>query len=384
MSHFLAVRILISLTLAAVCFASCNSPDSNQSSLAEAHRTPIVLDYAKRFQAWTYGRTVEIKVNAGNQSPDTITYTLIPRDTEGRKHLAAGHNIEVPIQKLVVTSTSHIPFLSLLGIPEALVGFPNTQYISSAGIRKRIDQGLVQNVGDASGLNFESLIALQPELVITYLSGADHSELQQLDQSGIPHVLNFDFMEETPLGRAEWIKFIGLLLGKTKQAESVFAVIENEYRTLQRHTRNLAIRPTVFSGILYGDTWFAPGANSFAAKLIEDAGGAYSWSDLKSSGSVELSLEAVMDRNASTDFWIGPGDYTTKADLLRADTRYVHFQAFRMDQIYNSHGRIGSTGGFEYFELAGARPDLVLGDLISIFHPESLPNHELYFYQKLD
>jgi iron complex transport system substrate-binding protein len=118
--------------------------------------------------------------------------------------------------------------------------------------------------------------------------------------------------------------------------------------------------------------------------MIEDAGGAYSWSDLNSSGSVELSLEAVMDRNAGTDFWIGPGDYTTKADLLQADPRYAHFQAFQMDQVYNSHGRIGSAGGFEYFELAGARPDLVLGDLISIFHPEYLPDHELYFYQKLD
>ena len=299
-------------------------------------------------------------------------------------HPAAGHIIEVPIQKLVVTSTSHIPYLSLLGTPEALVGFPNTQYISSTAFRKRIDQGLVQNVGDANGLDFESLIALQPELVMTYLSGGDRSELQQLDQSGIPHVLNFDFMEETPLGRAEWIKFIGLLLGKTKQADSVFGVIQNQYQTLQRSTRNLTPRPSVFSGILYGDTWFAPGANSFAAKLIEDAGGAYSWNDLKSSGSVELSLEAVMDRNARTDFWIGPGDYTTKAALIRADPRYAHFQAFQIDQVYNSHRRIGSTGGFEYFELAGARPDLVLGDLISIFHPESLPDHEMYFYQKLD
>ena len=384
MSHFLVVRILINFTLVAGFFTSCNAPDSKQFYSEEANRTPLVLDYAKRFQAWTYGGIIEIKVNAGSQSPDTITYILIPRGTEGHHHLAADHIIEVPVQKLVVTSTSHIPSLSLLGISETLVGFPNTEYISSPEIRKRTDQGLVQNVGDANGLNFESLIALQPELVMTYLSGADRSELQQLDQSGIPYVLNFDFMEEAPLGRTEWIKFIGLLVGKTKQADSVFDVIENKYQTLQRTTSNLTLKPTVFSGILYGDTWFAPGANSFAAKLIEDAGGAYSWSDLKSSGSVELSLEAVMDRNSITDFWIGPGDYTTKAALFQADPRNAHFQAFQKDQVYNSHGRIGSAGGFEYFELAGARPDLVLGDLISIFHPEFLPDHELYFYQKLD
>lgn len=384
MSHFSVVRILVNFTLVAGFFTSCNAPDSKQSYSGEAYRTPLVLDYAKRFQAWTHEGIIEIKVNAGSQFPDTTTYILIPRGTEGPRHLAANDIIEVPVQKLVVTSTSHIPALSLLGISENLVGFPNTEYISSTEIRKRTDRGLVQNVGDANGLNFESLIALQPELVITYLSGADRSELRQLDQSGIPYVLNFDFMEETPLGRAEWIKFIGLLVGKTIQADSVFDVIENKYQMLQRSTSNLTFRPTVFSGILYGDTWFAPGANSFAAKLIEDAGGAYSWSDMKSSGSVELSLEAVMDRNASTDFWIGPGDYTTKAALFQADPRYAHFQAFQRDQVYNSHGRIGSAGGFEYFELAGARPDLVLGDLISIFHPAFLPDHELYFYQKLD
>jgi iron complex transport system substrate-binding protein len=163
----------------------------------------------------------------------------------------------------------------------------------------------------------------------------------------------------------------------------VFREIEQKYQQLMTLTESAADKPPVFSGILYGDTWFAPGGNSFVARFIEDAGGYYTWGDQKIAGSVELSFEAVLDRNVKTNFWIGAGGFLSKHAIEDSDPRYANFHAFKTGDIYNYHGRIGATGGFEYLELGGARPDLVLADFMKILHPELLPNYQFYFFKKL-
>ena len=177
---------------------------------------------------------------------------------------------------------------------------------------------------------------------------------------------------------------MGLLVGKIYQADSVFKTIEKEYSRLALLAKDQIEKPSVFSGILYGDTWFAPGGNSFVASFIEDAGGQYTWIDQKTTGSVELSFEAVVDRNLNTDYWIGTGGFTNKQSLHTADSRYSHFTAFENDHVFNYHGRIGATGGFEYLELGGARPDLVLADFIKILHPELVPDYQSTFFKQLD
>ena len=349
MASTVIVQVLNFVVLMAVVLSSCNSPQTQQNQFEEASRIQMELGYAKRFKVWSIGEVTQIEVNSGGGSGDTLTYLLVPPGPSKPVHINTDQVIEIPVRKLVVTSTSHIPYLNLLEASEHLIGFPNTRYISSKVVRDRIDRGLLVDVGDATGLNFESLLALQPDLVVSYLSGVDRSEIDQLQQSGIPYVLNFDFMEETPLGRAEWIKFMGLLLGKLDLADSVFKEIESRYQELKRTSEAATYKPSVFSGILYGDTWFAPGARSFAARFIEDAGGSYSWNDLSAAGSVELSLEAVLDRNLHSEFWIGTGDYASKISLAQADPRYSHFKAFQEGRIYNSHKRIGGHRRFRIF-----------------------------------
>ncbi len=383
MKKFIRVFLPTGIFSLGIIVLSCNNADHRQNNSHENVRTPVPLSYAKGFEIWESNGTKEVKINSGVPYLDAMTFVLVPPGATGVRNIA-GPIIEVPVENIVVTSTSHLPFLDLLQVTDYLVGFPNTTYISSNQVRKRVDQGLVAEVGTVNGINFESLIALNPELVVTYLSGSDHSELDQLEQSGIPWILNLDFMEETPLGRAEWIKFMGLLTGEFDRADSVFRGIEKEYLRLLALTDTVTQKPTVFSGIMYGDTWYAPGAKSFAASFIQDAAGNYTWSDLNRSGSVELSLEAVLDRNIDTQFWIGAGEYSSFDHLAQSDPRYGHFQAFQTGKIFNYHRRIGATGGFEYLELGGARPDLVLADIIKILHPELLPHHQMYFYKKLD
>lgn len=311
-------------------------------------------------------------------------YALLEPGSKLPDNFQADAVIEKPITRLVVTSTSHIPFLDLLKVSHYLVGFPQTRFISSEAVRERVDQHMVWELGAAGGLNFEALIALQPQLVMTYQSGPDHRELENLSLTGIPTVLNSDFLEETPLGRAEWIKFVGHLVGKGELADSIFSGIEATYLQNKARLQDLADKPTVFSGSLYGDTWFAPGGESFVSQFIRDAGGAYTWDDLGQTGSLELSFESVLERNIDSEYWIGLGGFTSLQELKKADPRYSVFEAFQKGNVYNYHGKIGATGGFEYLESGGARPDRVLCDFIKILHPAYLPEHQLYFFKKLE
>lgn len=313
-----------------------------------------------------------------------ITYALAPQGMSLPRDLEYDVKITTPVTNLVVTSTSHIPALDLLGVSHYLSGFPQTQYISSPAVRARIDADQVKDIGAAQGINYEALMALQPQLVMTYQSGGDQSELEALDITGIPVVLNSEFLEETPLGRAEWIKFSGHLLGKSPQADSIFQVIESNYLESLNRVDAITRQPTVFSGTLYEGTWYAPGGKSFVAQFIEDAGGLYVWNNNSETGSLELSFEAVIENTLDSDYWVGVGQFTTVSELLANDTRFERLGAVQNRQIYNYHRRLGATGGFEYLELGGARPDLVLKDFIKILHPQLMTDHQFYFFKKLD
>ena len=372
-----------SLWLVTIVTGACSHAEHTQGESAIKAGEALELKYAQKFEIVEYEKFIEIKI-LNNADERLFTYALIPEGSKVPENTDYNQIIEVPVSNLVVTSTSHLPFLELLKASDRLIGFPNTQYVSSSEIRSRIDQGLVRELGTASGLDFESLVSLNPQLVVTYTSGPDLGELEQLGQADIPAVVNLDFLESTPLGRAEWIKFMGLLLGRYEHADSVFNEIEKNYLELKINADSSLHRPTVFSGIVYGDTWFAPGGNSFVAKFIEDAGGFYNWKEYPTSGSIELSFEAVIDKDVTTEFWIGTGGFTSKSDLQNADPRYAHFQAFKNDRIFNYHKRIGATGGFEYLESGGARPDLVLADFKKILHPDLVPEYQSYFFKRLD
>ncbi|MGI9544933.1 MAG: ABC transporter substrate-binding protein, partial [Cyclobacteriaceae bacterium] len=197
-------------------------------------------------------------------------------------------------------------------------------------------------------------------------------------------VLNADYMEETPLGRAEWIKFTAAFFDKEAEADSVFGKIEENYLNLITKVQQLTALPTVYTGIVYGDVWYQPGGKSYAAQFIKDAAGSYVWSHNKESGSLALNFEEVYAQAHGADYWIGVGSYNSLAEIRAQDPRYEKFGAFKEGNVYNYNARIGATGGNEFLELGYARPDMVLADLLHILHPELFPEHQLYFYKKLN
>ena len=196
-------------------------------------------------------------------------------------------------------------------------------------------------------------------------------------------VFNGDWTEETPLGKAEWIKFFGVLLDKQKEADSIFRAIETSYQEVKKIAAKAAKKPTVLSGALFKDVWYLPAGESWAAQFIKDANGEYLYQATSGTGSLSLSLESVLEEGQQANVWIAPSRFTSYQEMEQANAHYQRFNAFRAKKIYTFANTRGATGGLLYYELAPQRPDLVLQDLVHFFHPEILPDHNPYFFTPL-
>ena len=294
------------------------------------------------------------------------------------------NTIQIPVKNIVVTSTTHIPMVELLQSENTIVGFPHGQYVSSARTRKLLDAGKIAEIGKENSLNTEILLDLQPELVVGYSVTSPDKSLTTLQKAGINVIYNGDWLEETPLGKAEWIKFFGVLFDKEKQADSIFKAIETNYVNAKKTALLGLQKPTVLSGaIMSKDIWNLPAGESFVAQFLKDANLTYLWKDTKGKGSLSLSFESVFDKGANADIWIAPGYFTTKKQLLESNALYAKFKAFQDDNIYTPTTKKGKSGGVLYYELATTRPDLVLKDLIKITNPALLPDYELVFFEKM-
>jgi iron complex transport system substrate-binding protein len=284
----------------------------------------------------------------------------------------------------VCTSTTHIPLLDYLDETDKLVGFPTTDYISSEKARKYVDAGKVQELGVDKGLNLERLAMLKPGMVMGYTMSSDYGQFKKVEELNVPVVINAEYLEKHPLGRAEWIKFLALFFNKEKMADSVFNVVERNYL----ETKNLALTasklPTVLSGIVYGDAWFLPGGQNYASKILKDAGCMYLWGDDASNGYLELSFESVYEKARNADLWIGVATLKSLEEIKNADHRYTKFKPYQQKQVYTYDARKGAKGGSEFLELGYLRPDIILKDLVKIAHPALLPEYTLYFHKKLE
>lgn len=329
-----------------------------------------------------HARLVEVRYPYPSATK-SFSYLLVDRGTEVPSHDQDVPVIEVPIRSMICTSTTHIPLLDYLKESNRLVGFPHTDYISSKPMRARIDSGFVKELGHGETLDLEAIATLKPEVLMGYTMSADMGQLKKIQQLGIPVIINSEFLEPHPLGRAEWIKFMALFVGKEKMADSVFAAIESSYLEVQKKARTVSNKPTVLSGVVYGDAWFMPGGKNYAAQLLEDAGCHYLWSDNPSRDYLRVNVEEVFSRARDAQLWIGASDFRSLQELAAADQRYTLFKPFQNKMVFTYNARLGSKGGNEFLELGYLRPDLILKDLVAIAHPELVTDHPLFFYAKL-
>lgn len=366
-----------------VCIAGCGDRRSEISQHTAMDSPLTHIKYASGFKVTSLEHAKLVEVTYPFQGAASgYTYLLVPRGETVPDHPKDARVIFTPVESIVCTSTTHIPLLDYLGETRKLVGFPTTDYISSARMRKRIAAGEVAELGVDNDLNLERLAVLEPGMVMGYTVSSDYGQFRKIESMGIPVVINGEYLETHPLGRAEWIKFMALFFDKEKEADSVFSFIEKNYLETRAKLAGLSERPTVLSGIVYGDAWFLPGGQNYAARLFRDAGLQYFWEGNDSNGYLSLSFETVYATAQDAGFWIGTGTYRSLAEIRAADVRYTRFSAFRNKRVYNYDARATGKGN-EYLELGYLRPDLILKDLAKIAHPQLLEDHELYFHRIL-
>lgn len=357
---------------------------NEENSTTATAKTTNSIQYAKGFEIYRYDGYSVVKVlNPWPDAKKTFTYVLHKKEASLPDSLKNYIDIQIPIKSIAVTSTTHIPSLEMLGVENTLLGFPNTDYISSEKTRKLIDAGKVKEIGANQVLNTEVLIDLAPDAIVGYSSSSDTKAYDNLEKSGLKVLFNGDWTEESPLGKAEWIKFFGALYGLDEKADQLFSEVETEYKKAVELAKKAKTKPTVLSGAIYQDQWYLPRGNSWASLFLKDANASYLWADTEGTGSLALSFETVLEKAENVDFWVGPAQFTTFKEMTDSNPNYAHFKAFKDKNVYSFSSKKGKTGGLLYYELAPNRPDLILKDLIKILHPEILPDYELYFFEKL-
>src|SRR5690606_11831578 len=264
-----------------------------------------------------------------------------------------------------------------------LMGFPNRDYISSPVVRTMIKEGKIAELGDQQSLNFEKTIDLQPQLIVGLRMDSETSKFNQFEKAGIPVLYNADWVETSPLGKAEWVKFFGVLCDQQEKANSYFQEIVSDYNYAKKMVSELKDRPTSLIGSIYQDVWYAPKGESWIVFLIKDEQGDYVWKDTQRTRSLSLSLEAVLEKGMEADVWIGSGQFTFYLEMTEANKHYEKFKAFQQKRIYSYSMKKGATGGVIFYEDAPNRPDLVLKDLIFILHPEVLPDYKPVFIETI-
>lgn len=367
------------LCILLVSFTSCE-PKKSKNNENTTIKVINEIKHAKGFDIQYFDSFKKLIIKSPYPDSKEVFEYIISNDAN--TSIQGLQKIQTPIQKVVVTSTTHIPVLELLGVEDRLVGFQNTQYVSSEKTRQRIDSGLVKELGKKSALNTEVLFELAPDLVIGFAMTKINKTYNTIEQNGIPVIINGDWLEETPLGRAEWIKFFGVLFNKEKKADSIFRKIEANYLAAKKIALASKTNPSVLSGaIMSKGIWNLPAGESYVAQYLRDANVNYLWKNSKGKGSLSLSFESVFDKGQKAEYWIAPGYFATKEQMLSKNKHYKDFSAFQDNKIYTPSTKTGKTGGVIYFELAPTRPDLVLKDIIKITNPDLLPDYTLTFFE---
>ena len=323
--------------------------------------------------------------NPWQGAQESFRYVLVQCGTPAPQDVD-GDVIEVPVVDMIAMSTTYLPTLDSLGLIDRLIGIDSYIWTTNEAVRARIEAGEVAEIGGGAGVNVELTLDLDPALVMTYGTGfADYDTHPLLLEAGIPVALNGDFVEQDPLGRAEWMKFIALFFNREADAVEEFDAVAAEYQRVAELTASLSQRPTVLLGSVYNGTWYVAGANSYMATLLADAGAAYLWADEGDVGALPLSFESVYAIAADAEFWLNPDNsfWFSVGDVVASDPRYADFEALERGQLFNNNANVNENGGNAYYEEGAAHPERVLKDLVRILHPHLLPDHELVFFRQI-
>ena len=367
-----------------ILLASCQSSDQHQPENNSTEKSIFEkINYAKGF---TIENRADCKVITLKDpwKGETTSYKYVLYKNEEPEGYEDAMKIKVPIRSIACMSLTHIAFIESLNRENSIVALSGCDYTNSNKIIDRIKNKQIIEIGSEQSINYELLVERQPDIIMCYgINESSGNYINKFKKLGLISVLNSEYMETHPLGKAEWIKFVAAFYDMEEQADSIFNVVEKEYLGLLKLTEKIKDRPTVFTGMPWNGTWYVPGGRSFQAQLFKDAGANYLWSDNNEKSSMVKSKEVVIDKAYNADFWLNQNSYNSVSSIIGFDGRLAGFYAIKQNNLYNNNKRLNQFSGNDYWESGTVKPQVILKDLIEIFHPEIL-DHRLYYYKKLE
>ncbi|HEY9294361.1 MAG TPA: ABC transporter substrate-binding protein, partial [Microlunatus sp.] len=341
------------------------------------------LQYAKNFSISYHKSYQVLTVNQPEVGGKPESYVLVkcgapkPRLTG---ELTQAQQLTIPVRSLFSASTTHLPSLEALGQLDVVTGVASKPLISSKAAQERVKSPDVTEFAPAGTANAEKIVASKPDVLIT--AGQSDPAYATVREAGIPVLADAEYLESSALGEAEWIKYFAALTGTEDQAATTFDKIAGDYRAAVAKAAD--VDPTsVLINQPYQGSWTMPTGGTPMGKMITDAGGSWPWQDDKSSTSKNTDLETVFDKSADAKIWITSTNWKTKKEALGTEPRFADFAAFKSGDVWAPSKQVNAAGGNNLYELGVLRPDLVVGDLIAILHPDLEPDHQFTFYQKL-
>lgn len=377
------LKVFSSIIVAAVLLlCSCGGRGTASHSHELSGGDTLEMEYAKNLTLVRHGDGTREAIlrNPWDTTKILRHYMLVPDSIETFQDFKKGVVVRTPLKRSLVYSAVHSSLVDELGAGDAVKGVCDPQYVRIASLRSRIESGEIADCGNSMAPDLERIMMLKPDAILLspYENSTDYDKLSKLN---IPIVECADYMEVSPLARAEWMKFYGMLFGEDECADSLFRKLEREYLDLKDRAKVASDRPQVLIDRLYGQTWYVPCGVSTMGTFIEDAGGCNPFDSFERSGSIGLPAEQILVDAGDAEVWLvrysKPTGRMSLAELSGEAPVYSRIKAFKTGGVYGCN-----TGEVHYYEEVPFHPQWLLADLISVIHPElgvkSFPGHSYF------
>ena len=375
MRYFIILFIIVG-------FYAC-SGNSNKSISNSIKSDTLKNECATGFRIIKHESSTTLEViNPWQQAKGVkIKYSLVHSELKKPKKISDVNIIKVPLKRVVCLSTTHLAFIDAVQSINSVVAISGANLVSNPVILDKLSQKRVYDIGYEQSLNYELLLSLKPDAIFIYGVGAEVSTyLNRLKELNIPVILIGEYLETNALAKSEWLKFFGEFYNKRELANHLFDSIAKDYTQLKKMASKTTYKPKVISSMPFNGIWYISGSKSYAAKLINDAGGNFAWKSVDSKESVPMDMESVFQMAKGADIWLNNSSVNSKKDILAIDARLANLQPYKTGRMFNFNARVTPEGGNDYWESGAVYANIVLKDLIEILHPELLPNYKLYYY----
>ncbi len=322
------------------------------------------LRYARSFSLDSAEGFVRLRIFVNK---DTTTYALCPAGRCPSKIDRRVKVLSIPLHRVICMTSVHEGYLEVLNLRDHIVGVDQASFICDSALRAMGKRHAWAEVGSDAQTDWERVVALHPDVILySYPPGGVSSLNPKANALHIPALATPEWLENNPLGRAEWVRLYGILFGRERMADSLFEVVRHGYDSLKAGMKMRKRRPTAIVGLGWRGQWFVSGGGSYVAQLLRDAGIHYLWEDDRHTGALTLGLEGVLDKGREADLWLNAGEARSLAGLESMESRSVKFRAFREEHVYQNDAHHCAEGGNAYWETGAIRPDLLLSDLTHI------------------